>query len=85
MRDGEDKPTIGLLLCKTKKNFTAEYALRGINRPIGVAEYETEILTKLPKNLKGTLPTVEEIEAEFAKNEILARKQLKRKSKPKKK
>jgi Uncharacterized conserved protein len=71
VRNPTDKPTIGLLLCKTKDNFIAEYALRDINKPMGVAGYETEILNKLPKELKGTLPTIEEIEAEFEKNEIL--------------
>jgi predicted nuclease of restriction endonuclease-like (RecB) superfamily len=74
VRDPEDKPTIGLLLCKTKKNFTAEYALRGVIKPIGVAEYETEIMKKLPKSLKSSLPTIEEIEAEFDKQKILAKK-----------
>ena len=73
VRDKEDKSTIGLLLCKTKKNFTAEYALRNVTSPIGVAEYETEIMKKLPKDLKSKLPTVEEIEAEFEKNEIVAK------------
>ena len=77
VRDPEHNPTIGLLLCKTKKNFTAEYALRGINRPIGVAEYELEIIKKLPKALKSDLPTIEEIESEFEKNEILT-EQLKK-------
>lgn len=70
--DKEDKPTIGLILCKTKKNFTAEYALRGVNKPIGVAAYEIEIMKKLPKNLKSSLPTIEEIEAEFEKQNNLA-------------
>ncbi len=71
VRDAQDSPTIGLLLCKTKDNFTAEYALRDINKPIGVAEYQTEILKKLPKNLKSSLPTIEEIEAELEKQESL--------------
>ena len=44
VRDKNDNPTIGLLLCKTKNNFTAEYTLRNINRPIGVAEYQIDIL-----------------------------------------
>ena len=73
VRDKDDKPTIGLLLCKTKKNFTAEYALRNVSSPIGVAGYETEIMKKLPKNIKSKLPTVEEIEAEFEKEELLAK------------
>jgi len=71
VRGPEDKSTIGLLLCKTKDNFTAEYALRNLSSPIGIAEYETEILKKLPKELKSSLPTVEEIEAEFERSEAL--------------
>lgn len=71
LRHPDDKPTIGLLLCKTKNNFIAEYALRDINKPIGVAEYETKIVERLPKELKSSLPTIEEIEAELEKQEIL--------------
>lgn len=58
-----DNPTIGLMICKSKDHFVAEYALKGINQPIGVSEYE---LTKhFPKDFKGSLPTIEEIEAEL--------------------
>jgi len=46
---------------------------------MGVAGYETEILKKLPKDLKSTLPTIEEIEAEFKKNEILSKESSPRK------
>lgn len=73
LRHPDDQPTIGILLCKTKNNIIAEYALRNINRPIGVAGYETEILTKLPKELKGSLPSVEELEAELEKHELLGK------------
>ncbi|MCX5922870.1 MAG: PDDEXK nuclease domain-containing protein [Candidatus Dependentiae bacterium] len=79
IRDEHDKPTIGLILCKTKKNFTAEYALRDIKKPIGIAEYETAIIKKLPKELKSSLPTIEEIEAEFEKYEAAVPKVLKSK------
>jgi len=65
VRDAQDNPTLGLLLCKTKDNFTAEYALRDINKPIGIEEYKTEIVKKLPKELKSSLPTIEEIEYEL--------------------
>ncbi len=74
VRNSEDKPTIGLLLCKTKRNFTAEYALRNINSPIGIAQYTT-LTEKLPKELKGSLSTIEEIEAELEKQEILLEKE----------
>ena len=59
----EDKPTIGLLLCKSRNKFEAEYALKGIDKPIGISEYE---LTKsIPDNLKLNLPSIQEIEAEL--------------------
>ena len=74
VRASDDKPTIGLLLCKTKKNFTAEYALRDINKPIGIAAYETEIMKKLPRELKSSLPTIEEIEAELKKSKNLTQR-----------
>ena len=73
VKNPDDKLTLGLLLCKTKDNFTAGYALRDINKPIGIAEYQTEILNKLPKELKSSLPSIEEIEAELEKQEILSK------------
>ena len=45
------------------------YALRGVNRPIGVASWETELVRQLPDDFKGSLPTVEELEAELAGDE----------------
>lgn len=70
LRHPEDRPTIGMILCKTKDRIVVEYALRDNYKPIGVASYETKIMESLPDNLKGSLPTVEEIEAEFAPNEL---------------
>jgi len=58
-----DKPTIGLILCQTKNKVMAEYALRDMNKPIGISEFE---LTKsLPTDLQSSLPTIEEIEKEL--------------------
>lgn len=65
MRQPEDNPTIGLILCKGKDNLIVEYALRNNASPITVANFETQLSKALPDNLKGTLPTVEEIEAEL--------------------
>ena len=65
LRHGDDKPTIGLLLCRSKDKIVVEYALRDLKKPIGVAGWETRIVEKLPADLKGSLPTVEEIEAEL--------------------
>ena len=67
MKQPEDKPTIGILLCKNKNNLTVEYALRGNASPIGVASYETQLFESLPKDFKGNLPTIEEIEIELEK------------------
>ncbi len=65
LRHPDDKPSIGLLLCKEKDKVVVEYALRDVNKPIGVAQWETKLVESLPKELEGSLPTVEEIEAEL--------------------
>lgn len=58
-REGDNK-TIGLLLCKTKDRIKAEYALRDIQKPIGVSDYE--LGQALPKDFRSSLPSIEEIE-----------------------
>jgi predicted nuclease of restriction endonuclease-like (RecB) superfamily len=63
MRHSDDQPCIGLILCQEKKRLIAEYALRGMNKAIGVSEYQ--LTRHLPKKLKGSLPTIEEIEREL--------------------
>ncbi len=63
LRHPDDKPSIGLILCKSKNGIVAEYALRNIAKPLGISE--SKHLEKLPEQLKGTLPTIEEIEAEL--------------------
>ena len=58
-----DGPTIGLLICKSKDNVMAQYALEGTSQPIGISEYELSKL--IPEDLRSSLPTIEEIEAEL--------------------
>jgi len=65
LRHADDRPSIGLLLCKERDHLTVEYALRDLKKPIGVAQWQTKLVESLPKNLKGNLPTVAEIEAEL--------------------
>ncbi len=65
MRHPDDAPSIGLVLCKTRDRITAEYALRDIAKPIGVAQWQTKLVDSLPEPLKSSLPSIEEIEAEF--------------------
>lgn len=60
VKDKTDNPSIGLLLCKTKDTFTAEYALKDINKPIGVSEYK--LLEDIPEYLQSQLPKAEDIE-----------------------
>lgn len=62
-RTPEDNPSIGLLLCKSQNKFEAEYSLKGVQKPIGISEYQ--LTRAIPDNLKINLPTVEEIEAQF--------------------
>jgi predicted nuclease of restriction endonuclease-like (RecB) superfamily len=68
LRHRHDAPTIGLLLCKDAKNqLKVEYALRDVKKPIGVAEWQTRLVDSLPKKLRGTLPTIADIERELNK------------------
>src|SRR6266508_451529 len=53
----DENPSIGIILCKEKSRAIVKYALRESNRPIGVARYR--IVSKLPKELRGQLPTPE--------------------------
>jgi predicted nuclease of restriction endonuclease-like (RecB) superfamily len=66
LRNAGDQPSIGILICKTKNKVKVEYALRNCRSPISVTSYETKIVKALPKELKASLPTVEEIEAELS-------------------
>ena len=63
LKRDDDQPTIGLLLCRDKNNIEVEFALRDMNKPMGVSEYT--LVETLPDNLKGALPTVEEIELDL--------------------
>ena len=61
-----DNPTIGLLICKTKNNVMAQYALESTNQPIGISEYQLSKL--MPENIQSKLPTIEDIEATLSDN-----------------
>ncbi|MBU1262901.1 DUF1016 family protein, partial [bacterium] len=66
LKSSQDNPSIGMILCKIKNRLTVEYALKDMSKPIGVAEYK--MVRAIPKKLKASLPTVEELEAEFEKD-----------------
>ncbi len=59
----DDNPTIGMILCKEKDRLDVEYALRDMNKPIGVSSY---LVKSVPDNLSSQLPTIKQIESEFA-------------------
>ena len=63
MKHPQDNPTIGLLICKNKNNVVAQYTLDATNVPIGISEYELSEL--MPKDFKGSLPSIEDIENEL--------------------
>lgn len=68
LRHPDDQPTIGLLLCRKKNRLVAEYALRGLNQSIAVAAWQTQLTESLPEELRGSLPSIEELEAELARD-----------------
>ena len=70
-----DKPSIGIILCKSKDKVIAEYALKDISKPMGVSEYK--IVRAIPEKLKTSLPTIDELEKELSKHE---EKEVKRKN-----
>ncbi len=63
LKTEKDAPTLGLVICKSKDNVKAEYALEASSQPMGISEYS--ISNFLPEDFKSSLPTIEEIEAEL--------------------
>lgn len=68
LKHRDDMPTIGMIVCKNKKQKIVEYALQNLNKPIGVSTYQ--LRETLPERLQGSLPTVEQLEAELEAVEI---------------
>ncbi|AWK03526.1 DUF1016 domain-containing protein [Flavobacterium crocinum] len=67
LKHSSDNPSIGLILCKHKDKIEAEYALRDINKPIGISEY---LLTQaLPEKLQSQLPSVEQLEKQLSEED----------------
>ena len=64
LRHGDDQPSIGIILCRTRNRLIAEYALRDIHAPLGVATYR--LSDALPDDLRGSLPTIDELESTLA-------------------
>lgn len=60
LKKDADNPSIGLLLCKSKNDLVAEYALKDMSKPIGVSEYK--VTSNLPEDLSEQLPSIEDIQ-----------------------
>ncbi|MBI4811042.1 MAG: DUF1016 family protein, partial [Ignavibacteriales bacterium] len=75
LRQPGDRPSIGIILCQSRNKLIVEYALRSTKEPIGVAAYR--LITSLPKNLRGSLPTIKELENNLIK--AFPRRRIKRK------
>ena len=69
LRHRDDHPSIGIILCKTKNKVIAEYALRDTRKPIGVSGYK--LTETLPKNLKGELPSIKELQGSISPSPAL--------------
>ena len=66
LKTEQDAPTLGLLVCKSKDDIKAQYALESSSQPLGVSAYELSKL--IPENFKGSLPSIDEIEKELRKD-----------------
>ena len=66
LKTEKDEPTLGLLVCKSKDDIKAQYALEASSQPLGVSAYELSKL--IPENFKGSLPSIDEIESELWKD-----------------
>lgn len=69
LKHEDDNPSIGLILCKDKNRLVAEYALKDISKPVGISEYR--LIESIPENLRGSLPTIEQLEAELSNDNHL--------------
>lgn len=69
LRHPDDKPSIGIILCKAKNKVVAEYALRDLAKPVGISSYVTKLVETLAKEFRGSLPSPEELSAELQDDE----------------
>ena len=65
LRHPDDQPTIGIILCKSKRKMIAELSLQGMTQPIGISTHRIGTDVPIPEQLKGILPTVAQLEMEL--------------------
>jgi len=69
-RQPGDQPSIGLILCRAKNRIIAEYALRDLQKPIGVSDYVTRLVDTLPKAMQAAVPSIKEIESGLSRPQV---------------
>jgi YhcG PDDEXK nuclease domain len=69
LRHPDDRPSIGIILCKAKNQVVAEYALRDLDKPVGISSYVTKLVESLPPAQRGNLPSPKELEAELKRDD----------------
>ena len=67
MRHPDDRPSIGIILCKSHEKIVAEYALRDLAKPVGVSSYVTKLVASLPANFRDQLPNPNQLKAAYKK------------------
>jgi len=70
LRHPDDQPSIGMILCKSKNEVVAEYALRDLAKPVGISSYVTKLVESLPPALRGKLPSPKALKAELKRDGI---------------
>lgn len=70
LRHPDDKPSIGIILCRSHNEVAVEYALRDVNKPMGISGFR--VTPSLPQRLEESLPTVEELSAQIKKGTGMA-------------
>ncbi len=68
LRHPDDQPSVGIILCKAKNQVVAEYALRDMAKPVGIASYITRLVESLPPALRDSLPSPQALRAELKKD-----------------
>jgi predicted nuclease of restriction endonuclease-like (RecB) superfamily len=75
LKQPDDQPSVGMILCKSKNKMLVEYALRDLNKPIGVSSYQ--LTQALPEQLQGNLPTIKQLEAQLNAIEPISEEETK--------
>ena len=63
VKQPDENPSIGLILCTNRNSIEVDYALRDLHKPVGIAEIQLSKI--LPKDFIGKLPDPQELQDEI--------------------